>query len=93
MDGNEKQNKTQVTFSSKGQTGDLGASNIIKMSISKIYIYQTFCESSQIKDRNILNRIFILLLRSCPGVGLGCWAWGFAMAPHRLRALVALVLV
>ena len=39
------------------------------MSISKI-LYQTLCVFSQIKDRNILNRIFILLPRSCPGVGL-----------------------
>ena len=48
-----------------------------------------------IKIENILNRIFILLPESCPGVGLvgagggsKTLAWGFAMAPHRLRALV-----
>ena len=46
------------------------------------------------KIENILNRIFILLPESCPGVGpVGArgsktLAWGFAMAPHRLRALV-----
>ena len=43
----------------------------------------------------------VLLPRSCPGVGLGgagggggeskTLAWGFAMAPHRLRALVSLL--
>ena len=49
-----------------------------------------------IKIENILNRIFIMLPESCPGVGLvgaggggsKTLAWGFAMAPHRLRALV-----
>ena len=46
-----------------------------------------------IKIENILNRIFILLPESCPGVGLvgargsKTLAWGFAMAPHRLCAL------
>ena len=40
IDGNDEQNKMQVTFSSRGQTGDLGEvkrSNIINMSISKIF--------------------------------------------------------
>ena len=46
-----------------------------------------------------LNRIFILLPESCPGVGLvgaggsKTLAWGFAMAPHRLRALVFVCLI
>ena len=49
---------------------------------------------SQIKERNILNKIFILLPKSCPGEGLGVaggvknFSGGFAMAPHRLRTLV-----
>ena len=34
------------------------------------FLYQTLCVFSEIKDRNILNRISILLPRSCPGVGL-----------------------
>ena len=40
-----------------------------------------------------------MLPGSCPGVGLGVLgesktlAWGFAMAPHRLRALVSFVVV
>ena len=34
IDGDDEQNKMQVTFSSQGQTGDFGArSNIINMSI------------------------------------------------------------
>ena len=41
------------------------------MSISKIdFLYQILCVFSQIKIESILNRIFILLPRSCPGVGL-----------------------
>ena len=40
------------------------------MSISKIFISNSLCVFSQIKDKNILNRIFILLPGSCPGVGL-----------------------
>ena len=67
------------------------------MSISKIFIPNSLCVYSQIKKiENILNRIFILLPGSCPRGGTcGCWgesktlSWGFAMAPHRLRALVA----
>ena len=44
---------------------------------------------------NILNRIFM----SCPGLGLvgaggsKTLAWGFAMAPHRLSALVHIYIV
>ena len=49
---------------------------------------------SQIKDRNILNRIFILLPGSCVrggtfgAGGSKTLVWGFAMAPHRLRVRV-----
>ena len=43
------------------------------MSISKIF-YTKLCVFSQIIE-NILDRIFVLLPRSCPGVGLG-GAWG-----------------
>ena len=47
----------------------------------------------------MLNIIFILLPRSCPGVGLGgagggeskTLARGFAMAPHRLRSSLQLL--
>ena len=44
IDRDDKQNKMQVTFSSWGQTGDLGArSNIINMSISKIFLPNFVC--------------------------------------------------
>ena len=71
--------------------GEVKRSNIINMSISKIFIPNFVCVLTKYKIENILNRIFILLPGSCPGVGLGeskTLAWGFAMAPHRLRALV-----
>ena len=55
-------------------------------------VYQTVCVFSQLKDRNILNRISILMLGSCPSGGAwGCW--GFAMAPHRQRILVINVII
>ena len=70
----------------------------LHVSLKKPFVggYKFFVEFalfSQIKE-NILNRIFILLLGSCPRGGT--WgaggsktlAWGFAMAPHRLRILV-----
>ena len=66
------------------------------MSISKIFI-PNFVRVLTNK-RNILNRIFILLLGSAPGVGLGgaggskILARGFAMAPHRLRILVNIII-
>ena len=76
--------------------GKVKRSNFINMSISKIFTPNFVC-SHKWKIENILNRIFILLPRSCPGVGLGgagggepkTLVWGFAMAPHRLRALVS----
>ena len=46
IDGNDEQNKMHVTFSSRGQTGDLcevKRSNIINMSISKIFIPNFVC--------------------------------------------------
>ena len=65
-------------------------SNIINISISKIF-HTKLCECShKQKIENIMNRIFILLPRSCPGVGLqgAGGVKGFEMAPHRLCALV-----
>ena len=54
---------------------------------------------SQIKDRKHIEQNFHSVARVSPGVGLcECWgesktlAWGFAMAPHRLRALVIIVI-
>ena len=54
------------------------------------------CSHKKNDKKKIMNRIFILLPGSCSGVGLGVLgesktlAWGLAMAPHRLRALVHL---
>ena len=96
IDGDDKQNRMQVTFSSYGQTGNLGArSNIINMSISKIFISNSLCVFSQIKDRKYIEQNFHSVARVMPWGGTcGCWgesktlAWGFVMSPHRLRALV-----
>ena len=46
----DEQNKMQVTFSSYGQTGDLGArSNIINMPISNIYTLNFVCVLTKIR--------------------------------------------
>ena len=69
----------------------------ITKSISKIFIPNVVCVlTNEIQCiQNISDGIFILLPGSFPRGGtLGCFgesktlAWGFAMAPHRLRALV-----
>ena len=73
IDGDDEQNKKQVAFLSLGQTGDLGARSKGQISLTcqfQRFLYQTLCVFSQIKIENILNRIFILLPRSCPVVGL-----------------------
>ena len=74
-DGDDEQNRMQVTFSSLGQTGDLGGkvkrSNIINMSISKI-LYQTLCVFSQIKDRKHIVKDFHSVAR----VGMGLLGGG-----------------
>ena len=53
------------------------------------------CVFSQIKDRKHIEHNFHSVARVMPrGWTYGCWgesktlAWGFAMAPHRLRTLV-----
>ena len=70
----DKQNRMQVTFSSYGQTGDLGARSKGQISLTcqfQNFLYQTLCVCShKLKIENILNRIFILLPESCPGLGL-----------------------
>ena len=65
------------------------------MSISKIFIPNSLCVFSQIKDRKHVEQNFHSVARVMPwGWICGCWgesktlAWGFAMAPHRLRVLV-----
>ena len=64
------------------------------MSISKIFIPNFVCVITKKKIENILNRILILLPRSCPGVGLrGAggvknFSVGICDGAHRLRTLV-----
>ena len=65
------------------------------MSILKIFIPNSLCVFSQIKDRKHIEHNFHSVARVMPQGGTcGCWgeskslAWGFAMAPHGLRALV-----
>ena len=73
IDGDDKQNRMQVKFSSWGQADDLGARSKGQISFTcqfQRFLYQTLCVLSHIKIENILNRIFILLPRSCPGMGL-----------------------
>ena len=62
----DEQNRMQVKFSSKGQTGDLGVRSKGQISLNLGYhvnskiLYQTLCGFLQKKIENILNRIFIL---------------------------------
>ena len=57
-------------------------------------LYQTLRVFSQIKDRKHIEQNFYSVDEIMPqGWDWGCWglktlAWGFAMAPHRLRILV-----
>ena len=69
-------------------------SNITTMSILRS-LYQTLCAFLQIKDRKNIEQKFPSVARVMPlgwnlrvlG-GSKTLAWGFAMAPHRLRILV-----
>ena len=54
IDGDDKQNRMQVTFSSLGQSGDLGVRSKGQISLTyqfQRFLYQTLCVFSQIKDR------------------------------------------
>ena len=91
----------QVTFLSYGQTGDLGERSKGQISLTcqfQRFLYQTLCVFSQIKDRKHIEHNFPSVAKVIPRGGTaGCWgsqtlAWGFAMAPHRLLALVVFVL-
>ena len=80
--------------------GEVKRSNIINMSITKIFIPNSLCVFSQIKDRKHIEQNFHSVARVMPRGGTcGCWgesnilAWGFVMAPHRLRTLVFGLLV
>ena len=74
IDGDDEQNRMQVAFSSNGQTGNLGVQSKCQISVTyqfQRFLYQTLRVFAQKRIKNILNRIFILLLGSCPRVGLG----------------------
>ena len=74
IDGDDEQNRMQVTFSSYGQTGDLGARSKGQKSLTyqlQRFLYQTVCLFSQIKYRKHIEQNFILLPGSCPGWDLG----------------------
>ena len=61
IDGDDEQNKMQVTFSSQGQTGDLGARSRGQISLTcqfQRFLYQTLCVFSQIKDRKHIEQNF-----------------------------------
>ena len=100
IDGDDEYNRMHVKFSFYGQTGDLAVRSKGQLSLNLGYrvhfngFIPTCVRSHKQKIENVLNRIFILLSGSCPGVGLGgageskTIAWGYAMAHHRLRALV-----
>ena len=78
IDGDDEQNASNIfiLWSNWLRWGEVKRSNIIYMSISKVFIPNSLCVFSQIKKiENILNRIFILLPGSCPGLGL-VGAWG-----------------
>ena len=102
IDWDDKQNRMQVTFSSLGQTGDLGARSKGQRSLTcqfqRFFIPNSLCLFSHIKDRKHIEQNFHSVARVMPQGGtVGCWgesktlAWGFAMAPHRLRALVSII--
>ena len=63
------------------------------------FSYQTLCVFSQIKDRKHIEQNFYSVAKVMPRVGLRCSgesktiAWGFAMVPHRLRALVLIIMM
>ena len=73
IDGDDEQNKMQVTFSSWRQTGDLGARSKGQISLTcqfQRFLYQTLCVFSQIKDRKHIEQNFYSVAKVMPGVGL-----------------------
>ena len=77
IDGDDKQNKMQVTFSSRGQTGDLGTRSKGQISLTcqfQRFLYQTLCVFSQIKDRKHIEQNFYSVTKVMPHGGTaGCW--------------------
>ena len=104
IDGDDKQNRMQVKFSSWGQTGDLGVRskslNFGNHDNFKHFLYQTLCVFSQIEDRKHIEQNFHSVAGVMPqGWDLGVLGsktlacMGFAIAPHRLRVLVSSVAI
>ena len=74
IDFGDKQNKMQVTYSSLGQTGDLGARSKGQISLTcqfQRFLYQTLCVFSQIKDRKHIEQNFHSVAKVMPRMGLG----------------------
>ena len=100
-DGDDGQNRMLVKFSSYGQAVDLGVRSKGQISCQfQRSLFQLLCVFSQIKDGNNFDQNFHSVVRVMPqGWDLGVLegsktsAWVFAMAPHRLRALVCFSIV
>ena len=67
--------KCKLHFSTGGLEVRLNNIKLQLQSQFQRFIYQTLCVFSQIRDRNILNGIFIMLPGSCPRGGTWEW-WG-----------------
>ena len=77
IDGDDEQNKMQVTFSSYGQTGDFGARSKGQISLTcqfQRFLYQILCVFSQIKDRKHIEQNFHCVAKIMPcGGTAGSW--------------------
>ena len=77
IDRDDEQNKMEVTFSSYGQTGDLGTRSKGQISLTcqfQSFLYQTLCVFSQIKDRKHIEQNFHSVAKVMPRGGTaGCW--------------------
>ena len=69
IDGDDQQNRMQVKFSSKGQTGDLGARSKGQISLTcqfQRFLCQNLCMFSQIKDRKHIEQNFHSFVKAMP---------------------------
>ena len=69
IDGDDHQNRMQVKFSSKGQTGDLGARSKGQISLTcqfQRFLCQNLCMFSQIKDRKHIEQNFHSFVKAMP---------------------------
>ena len=77
LDGDDKQNRMQVKFSSLGQADDLGARSKGQISFTcqfQRFLYQTLCVLSHIKDRKHIEQNFHSVAKVMPWYGTaGCW--------------------